>query len=658
MLLELICTEHNISKVVHSFGLDVRIVHEAIIDLMYRQMIQVDFENAKIYPNEDVKTVIDQGRLEEFLGIQFPDSKRILWAQDTRIGEIFMYDDVQNYLSKPPILYHEKNDTLEFKDTKVVSKSAKYRIHLNQKNFIPLPECSRQRLLKTAKMQLRQYISEGSIYDRVRTIKKIAPIDNATIYIPVNNEKVQGNDHLIAQSELIPSDVLESWIASITDLSPYIISDLTSLSEDFLFRYDWIRLTEMLDVLLSRLGEIFSNKGNIKIKVQNSIHYIETTIYNKILPYIKELIMYSDKFDFGRLRGQNLFNKLKSDLEKAEHLVIIGSPFIQEEIFEDIKPILQNLLSKSAKIIIIWGGLGDKPLNIMKSSFIAQDNIWFVESNSKFHSKFLIIDNSVGWITSCNIINYGYTQNNPMEDYCVFRNKALILELYEYSRLRIENESLCKTIDSYLQSVPIILRNDKVISELEETLNNTLKILELMTNKEPKKINIESLKEQSIKLKSIFSILRSIQTGIIIQNLDHRKFLRVVLQDARRKVELGTDRVIENALSPVILSAFNESLDNSVSIEVKWGREENLLKKTPEMIRLKSSVELLNNQTSNRLKISMKPSHSHAKYLIMDNHLLLITSYNLLAFSGNGLSDEEITDELGIVISGKKITFI
>lgn len=245
-----------------------------------------------------------------------------------------------------------------------------------------------------------------------------------------------------------------------------------------------------------------------------------------------------------------------------------------------------------------------------------------------------------------------------MEDYCVFRNKALILELYEYSRLRIENESLCKTIDSYLQSVPIILRNDKVISELEETLSNTLKILELMTNKEPKKINIESLKEQSIKLKSIFSILRSIQTGIIIQNLDHRKFLRVVLQDARRKVELGTDRVIENALSPVILSAFNESLDNSVSIEVKWGREENLLKKTPEMIRLKSSVELLNNQTNNRLKISMNPSHSHAKYLIMDNHLLLITSYNLLAFSGNGLSDEEITDELGIVISGKKITFI
>lgn len=74
------------------------------------------------------------------------------------------------------------------------------------------------------------------------------------------------------------------------------------------------------------------------------------------------------------------------------------------------------------------------------------------------------------------------------------------------------------------------------------------------------------------------------------------------------------------------------------------------------MVRLKSSVEFLNHQTKNRLDISMNPSHSHAKYLIMDNHLLLITSYNLLAFSGNGLSDEDITDELGIVLSAKSIS--
>lgn len=35
----------------------------------------------------------------------------------------------------------------------------------------------------------------------------------------------------------------------------------------------------------------------------------------------------------------------------------------------------------------------------------------------------------------------------------------------------------------------------------------------------------------------------------------------------------------------------------------------------------------------------------------MDNNLTVITSFNLLAFAGNGLADDEITDELGVVIS-------
>ena len=38
----------------------------------------------------------------------------------------------------------------------------------------------------------------------------------------------------------------------------------------------------------------------------------------------------------------------------------------------------------------------------------------------------------------------------------------------------------------------------------------------------------------------------------------------------------------------------------------------------------------------------------------MDRNLLLITSFNLLAFAGNGLSNEDITDELGVVLSSQK----
>ncbi|HEC39119.1 hypothetical protein LCGC14_0874260 [marine sediment metagenome] len=40
----------------------------------------------------------------------------------------------------------------------------------------------------------------------------------------------------------------------------------------------------------------------------------------------------------------------------------------------------------------------------------------------------------------------------------------------------------------------------------------------------------------------------------------------------------------------------------------------------------------------------------------MDENLSLITSFNLFAFAGNGLADDEITDELGVVISSQAAT--
>ena len=60
----------------------------------------------------------------------------------------------------------------------------------------------------------------------------------------------------------------------------------------------------------------------MKKRIQNSIHYLETTINNKVFPYIKELINYSDNFDFGRLNGQSLLDKFSCyvDSINIDHL--------------------------------------------------------------------------------------------------------------------------------------------------------------------------------------------------------------------------------------------------------------------------------------------------------------------------------------------------
>lgn len=40
----------------------------------------------------------------------------------------------------------------------------------------------------------------------------------------------------------------------------------------------------------------------------------------------------------------------------------------------------------------------------------------------------------------------------------------------------------------------------------------------------------------------------------------------------------------------------------------------------------------------------------------MDDNLSLITNFKLFAFAGNGLADDEITDELGVVLNSQNAT--
>ncbi len=105
------------------------------------------------------------------------------------------------------------------------------------------------------------------------------------------------------------------------------------------------------------------------------------------------------------------------------------------------------------------------------------------------------------------------------------------------------------------------------------------------------------------------------------------------------------------AISSVIISALNDAFERSVSVQVRWGRENPSTIKKEDLINIQRVINDIKLETSNHIEISDLPSNSHAKFLTMDNDLTVITSFNLLAFAGNGLADDEITDELGVTIS-------
>ncbi|MHA2271424.1 MAG: phospholipase D-like domain-containing protein [Candidatus Hodarchaeales archaeon] len=129
---------------------------------------------------------------------------------------------------------------------------------------------------------------------------------------------------------------------------------------------------------------------------------------------------------------------------------------------------------------------------------------------------------------------------------------------------------------------------------------------------------------------------------------------RAVLQQGKKAIHIGTDRIIRTAVGPVLTAAFNIALKKEVGVQVRWGRKDPRRLREGEITEYQQLVEEIRAITDNKIEIADTPSHSHAKFLTMDDHFAIVTSYNLLAFSGNGLANDEITAELGVVISSHR----
>lgn len=65
------------------------------------------------------------------------------------------------------------------------------------------------------------------------------------------------------------------------------------------------------------------------------------------------------------------------------------------------------------------GGLGEDIKNL-RSNFpeLNNDYFLFLKSEDKFHSKFVLIDDKIAWITSCNLLSYSYKELSHYEIIC------------------------------------------------------------------------------------------------------------------------------------------------------------------------------------------------------------------------------------------------
>jgi phosphatidylserine/phosphatidylglycerophosphate/cardiolipin synthase-like enzyme len=513
-------------------------------------------------------------------------------------------------------------------------------------------------------MTLREYINEGSIFEQIKRISNLHAIDNRTLYIPTKSEEIQGIIYDLPVSECIPSEIIESWSHSITQLDKYSINDLSKADEEFLSNFHWDFLIQKWDNFLGNFGTILSDNIEKQLQFQKIGDIINFLTYEgipRLLPKMQEIGLKVDMVHQQFLSGMEILEKLETRMKMAKELIIIGSAFIKNDSIQQLTTIIQNLPIKYLKLVLIWGGLGEESPDVFKEiTSIVDQSIILIKGKDLFHSKFLIIDNQIGWITSCNLLSYYYSEKSPEECICEFERGLIINDIVEYIRQLIPENSTAlewidKTYDKY-EVDPDSINTYSTFSNFHNYLENVLESLQAIRNKSNFSENLLKLKDLFENIKKSLRFFRNKETAVLIENLDHRKLLRSVLSECSSQIKIGTDRIIQNAISPVLISAFNDALARNVSISIKWGKENPKgTKKDQYEISLKG-LQYLNEQTNNMLSIPQSPCHSHSKYLIMDESLSLITSYNLLAFSGNGLADDDITKELGVVITSRKIT--
>jgi phosphatidylserine/phosphatidylglycerophosphate/cardiolipin synthase-like enzyme len=307
------------------------------------------------------------------------------------------------------------------------------------------------------------------------------------------------------------------------------------------------------------------------------------------------------------------------------------------------------------------GMFGEKgPKLIQSIPFFQRENVSFLESTMVFHSKFVIIDNNYAWITSCNLMSSQFINSSPEELVCELREGTIISELMEYVRNfirkgRPELKWFDKVEDFPRDSLIQYEKKRKQLSDFTDLLRNlTEKTLKLYDHYKKQEL-IDELKEiYELVNKNLFDI-RKEQTAVFIENLEHRKFLRACLGASKDNIKIGTDRIMKKALTSVLIKAMNECLDAGNKISINWGRTNPKNLSNDEKLFYSKIISEFNQETENRIKIDLLPSFSHAKYLTMDNTLALVTSYNLLAFAGEGKSEEDISLELGVILSDKNV---
>ena len=141
-------------------------------------------------------------------------------------------------------------------------------------------------------------------------------------------------------------------------------------------------------------------------------------------------------FNTSLFDEKTFYKQFKTDLLRAEHEVVIESPFIAKERMNNLDITFEKLLSKGNKVSVITR-IPEKHIGAMKEQ--AEDAIRYFEHigvqvfvcTNNHHRKLAIIDRDILWEGSLNILS----QNNSREIMRRIQGEGYAQEMFNFLKL-------------------------------------------------------------------------------------------------------------------------------------------------------------------------------------------------------------------------------
>jgi hypothetical protein len=188
-------------------------------------------------------------------------------------------------------------------------------------------------------------------------------------------------------------------------------------------------------------------------------------------------------------------------------------------------------------------------------------------------------------------------------------------------------------------------------AEIEIQIEVTQEKLDRVDNEDEKNDLIQQLEQKEQQILQLLAQMESMLASLPMRWLEmyeHRPLLEQALKDTQKRLMIISPWIRANSVNRWFLQEFENLLKQGVQVFIGYGLGEKDENRYPKDIEAEKALRKLAGQYSKSF-IFKRLGDTHAKILISDTRLAVLSSFNWLSFKGE--RDRTFRDERGILVS-------